>query len=49
MLEAKDDTDEEKEGKLPPLEKGDIVTAEKIDPKQHFTQPPPRYTGSTFS
>lgn len=43
-VEAKDDQDEEKDGKLPPLEKGDIVTAEKIDPKQHFTQPPPRYT-----
>ena len=26
------------------LEEGDKVTATQIEPAQHFTQPPPRYT-----
>lgn len=34
--------DEEK--LLPPLTKGDEPKLESIDPKQHFTQPPPRYS-----
>ncbi|GGA39825.1 type I DNA topoisomerase [Paenibacillus physcomitrellae] len=29
---------------LPPLHEGDKLSLEKIEPKQHFTQPPPRYT-----
>ncbi|GFR37743.1 DNA topoisomerase 1 [Insulibacter thermoxylanivorax] len=29
---------------LPPLKKDDEVETRKIEPKQHFTQPPPRYT-----
>lgn len=29
---------------LPPLKQGDQVTKKQIDPKQHFTQPPPRFT-----
>ena len=33
-----------KENKLPKLEEGDKVTATQIEPAQHFTQPPPRYT-----
>ena len=43
-VEAKDDKDNEKENKLPKLEEGDKVTATQIEPAQHFTQPPPRYT-----
>ncbi|MBM7647143.1 DNA topoisomerase-1 [Bacillus ectoiniformans] len=43
-VEGSDDAKEEKENQLPTLEKGDKVTSEVIDPKQHFTQPPPRYT-----
>ncbi|RLQ95756.1 type I DNA topoisomerase [Falsibacillus albus] len=43
-VEGSDDQLEEKENMLPKLEKGDIVKSEMIDPKQHFTQPPPRYT-----
>ena len=42
-VEAKDDKDNEKENKLPNLSKGDEVTATQIE-RQHFTQPPPRYT-----
>ena len=30
--------------KLPKLNQGDKVTATQIEPAQHFTQPPPRYT-----
>ncbi|MFC5463777.1 type I DNA topoisomerase [Lederbergia graminis] len=43
-IEGTDDQQEEKENMLPELVEGDIVKAEKLDPKQHFTQPPPRYT-----
>ncbi|MBS4217762.1 type I DNA topoisomerase [Bacillus sp. FJAT-49711] len=43
-VEGSDDQQEEKENMLPDLAVGDIVKVEKIDPKQHFTQPPPRYT-----
>ncbi|KDN57444.1 type I DNA topoisomerase [Exiguobacterium sp. AB2] len=47
-IESKDDDIEEanpeKEGLLPPLEVDDTLAFETIEPKQHFTQPPPRYT-----
>lgn len=45
-IEGEDDKDkeEEKERILPPLEEGEKVQYEDIEPKQHFTQPPPRYT-----
>ena len=44
LNEAKDDKENDKENKLPKLEEGDKVTATQIEPAQHFTQPPPRYT-----
>lgn len=43
-VEGTDDQSEEKERILPNLEEGDIVLKKDIEPKQHFTQPPPRYT-----
>lgn len=43
-VEAKDDKDNDKENKLPKLNQGYKVTATQIEPAQHFTQPPPRYT-----
>jgi DNA topoisomerase-1 len=43
-VEGSDDNLEEKDNLLPELEQGDQVTADEMDPKQHFTQPPPRYT-----
>ena len=43
-IEGNDDKEEEKDRILPPLEKGEKVKYDEIDPKQHFTQPPPRYT-----
>ncbi|KTR56057.1 DNA topoisomerase I, partial [Exiguobacterium indicum] len=44
-----EDTDDEavsdvKEGLLPPLDEGEELKQSAIEPKQHFTQPPPRYT-----
>jgi DNA topoisomerase-1 len=39
------DDQKKEEGKwLPPLAAGQVLTRKKIEPKQHFTQPPPRYT-----
>lgn len=43
-VEAKDDSDEGKDNKLPNIEEGEMVTATDIEPSQHYTQPPPRYT-----
>ena len=48
-VETKDDKDSDKENKLPKLEQGDKVTATQIEPAQHFTQPPPRYTEAPIS
>ncbi|CAM3740956.1 type I DNA topoisomerase [Mesobacillus thioparans] len=43
-VEGSDDQVEEKDKFLPDLKEGDEVTKKDIEPKQHFTQPPPRYT-----
>lgn len=43
-IEGEDDQEEEKDRILPPLDKGERVKGSEIDPKQHFTQPPPRYS-----
>jgi DNA topoisomerase I len=43
-VEGSDDQVEEKDKFLPDLKQGDEVTKKDIEPKQHFTQPPPRYT-----
>lgn len=36
------------EEQLPPLDKGQRLDLNKLDPRQHFTQPPPRYTEATL-
>lgn len=47
--EGKDKVDEEdKEGNLPNLNKGETVKLLKIGPHQHFTEPPPRFTEATL-
>jgi len=46
--EGRDDSEENEEGILPPLTDGDRVIAKKIDPLQHFTEPPPRYGDATL-
>ncbi|MDM5301729.1 type I DNA topoisomerase [Bacillus subtilis] len=43
-VEGKDDQMEEKNRMLPDLQEGDTVLSKDIEPEQHFTQPPPRYT-----
>lgn len=39
---------EEKEGKIPQIEEGQKLLAKEIEPKQHFTQPPARYTEASL-
>jgi DNA topoisomerase I len=43
-VEGTDDQTEDKNKMLPDLKEGDTVLQKDIEPKQHFTQPPPRYT-----
>jgi DNA topoisomerase-1 len=40
--------DEEAERTLPLVTKGETLALNKIDPEQHFTEPPPRYTEATL-
>ncbi len=40
--------DEPDASKIPDLEQGDEIKLQKINPKQHFTQPPPRYTEASL-
>lgn len=46
--EGKDDAEEENGLILPPLKEGEVLTLLSLLPKQHFTQPPPRYTEATL-
>jgi len=43
-----DREDEEKTDPIPDLNKDDLLNLKKINPKQHFTQPPPRYSEATL-
>jgi DNA topoisomerase-1 len=43
-VEGNDDGTTDEDRLLPPLKKGDKVKKNELEPKQHFTQPPPRYT-----
>ncbi|MCD7033793.1 type I DNA topoisomerase [Metabacillus sp. GX 13764] len=43
-VEGTDDQQEEKNKMLPDLKEGDEVFSKDVEPAQHFTQPPPRYT-----
>ncbi|MFC4077848.1 type I DNA topoisomerase [Salinithrix halophila] len=43
-IEGDDDKKKEDDKYLPALEPGQKLKKKAIDPKQHFTQPPPRYT-----
>lgn len=43
-VESNDDGTTEEDNLLPPLSEGDKLKCESTVPKQHFTQPPPRYT-----
>lgn len=43
-----DDEGKEADAKIPDLDKGDKVVCKKVEPKQHFTQPPPRYNEASL-
>ena len=40
--------DDEAERAMPPLEEGEVLRLLGLDPKQHFTQPPPRFTEASL-
>ena len=43
-----DDAVENTDGMLPDLSKGDALNLLSMEPRQHFTQPPPRYTQASL-
>ena len=48
-IEGQDDTSEDnEEGTLPLLTEGETLKLLGLDPEQHFTQPPPRFTQATL-
>lgn len=47
-VEGTDETSKEEESKLPLLKEGEVLDAKDIEPKQSFTQPPPRFTEATL-
>jgi DNA topoisomerase I len=46
--EGKDEIEEEEGFTLPVLKEGEILKLLNLQPKQHFTQPPPRFTEATL-
>src|SRR5215468_7451919 len=51
-VESREDEDpsiaEDAESAVPPLEEGEVLGLLGLDPRQHFTQPPPRYTEASL-
>jgi DNA topoisomerase I len=45
---SESETDTDAEAQLPQLQEGQILRLLKLEPAQHFTQPPPRYTEATL-
>ncbi len=48
LYEEKTDEESEEEKKLPPLEKDTVLKLLDLVARQHFTQPPPRYTEASL-
>ncbi|MBR5153674.1 MAG: type I DNA topoisomerase [Alphaproteobacteria bacterium] len=46
--EDKDDEEDKKDTKLPPMNVGDVIKITELIPEQHFTQAPPRYTEASL-
>ncbi len=46
--ESRDDNENDKDAKLPPLNVGDAITITELNPEQHFTQPPARFTEASL-
>ena len=42
------ESDKPHDGMLPKVEKGDVLKLNQLEPKQHFTQPPPRFTEASL-
>jgi len=42
------DTDNDEEKELPPLSIDELLNLQELNPEQHFTQPPPRYTEASL-
>ncbi len=47
-VESEDNKKDEKDISIPELEVGEILKEKKIEPKQSFTEPPPRYTEASL-
>ncbi|NPV92062.1 MAG: type I DNA topoisomerase [Firmicutes bacterium] len=47
-IEGRDENGKEEEVILPELKEGQPLNLNKLEPRQHFTQPPPRYTEATL-
>ena len=47
-VETKDNEEEEQDAKIPELKENEELKKEKIDTKQSFTEPPPRYTEASL-
>lgn len=48
FLKLYQDNEDEQEAKIPDLSEGDKLKLDEIIPKQHFTQPPPRYSEASL-
>ncbi len=46
--EGRDDDEDEEGARLPAMAAGEALEKEKLDIKQHFTEPPPRFTEATL-
>jgi DNA topoisomerase I len=46
--ESAEPAEDEQEAVVPPLVEGEVLRLRSLDPKQHFTQPPPRYTEASL-
>ncbi len=46
--EGRDDDEDDEAGRLPPMQKDEILAKKKIEATQHFTEPPPRFTEATL-
>jgi DNA topoisomerase-1 len=47
-IEGQDEADEEQDATLPDLRQGDALKLLSLEPRQHFTQPPPRFSQATL-
>lgn len=46
--DAEEEGEAPKKNEIPPLESGDVLQLLKLDPTQHFTKPPPRFSDSSL-